>query len=94
MSEPGSCKCCMGSGIQYCDKTGLRVRCPECDGTGDWTETEMKVGFGTTLEDGLSGKVVAEGPDEESVITYENVNRENERLISIVTEYLKDTHWE
>lgn len=29
------CKCCNGSGVQT-RSDGIKVRCPECNGSGDW----------------------------------------------------------
>ena len=28
------CKCCLGTGVQYNKKTGLRIPCPYCNGEG------------------------------------------------------------
>lgn len=34
ISKEEKCKACYGTGIQYNAKTGLRVRCPVCGGSG------------------------------------------------------------
>jgi len=31
-----TCKCCDGTGVQYDNVTGLKVKCPCCGGTGKW----------------------------------------------------------
>jgi len=32
------CKSCDGTGVQINQKTGLKQRCPDCKGSGVWTD--------------------------------------------------------
>jgi len=35
MSKKKKCSACNGTGVQYSEKEGLRVRCPVCLGSGE-----------------------------------------------------------